>query len=303
MDIIKFYQDFNIPYKTEGHKHCREGWVQIECPFCTGNPGLHLGYKLQSNHFSCYRCGFHSVFQVVQTLTSLGVSETKNIIRQYQGTFAKKESLKIEIKKLDFKFPTNTTDLQEQHKRYLIKRKFDPDKLSQIWGLKGTGPISTLLHKDKQIDYSHRIIIPFHWNNKIVSFDARSISKNVEQRYQACPKEREIICHKDIVYGRPDLWTKTGICVEGPTDVWRFGTHAFATSGIKFTPKQIRVIYKAFDRIAVVFDGETTAQEQARTLIKSLRDLGKDAFLVDIEGDPGDMDQAEADYLVKQLIT
>ena len=58
MKLIQLYQDYNVPFQTEGHKHCRDGWVNTECPFCTGNPGLHLGATLDGKIFTCWRDGW-----------------------------------------------------------------------------------------------------------------------------------------------------------------------------------------------------------------------------------------------------
>jgi hypothetical protein len=51
MDIIGLYRDFGIEHRTEGHKHCRPGWVNTECPFCTGNAGLHLGWHIEEEYY------------------------------------------------------------------------------------------------------------------------------------------------------------------------------------------------------------------------------------------------------------
>jgi len=103
------------------------------------------------------------------------------------------------------------------------------------------------------------------------------------------------------LYGKQEYWTDTGICVEGPTDVWRFGFQAFATSGIKYTPAQVRVIAKTFKRIFVVYDDDPQAVIQAKKLVAELQFRGLKAIRVTIEGDPGSMKQDEADYFVKQL--
>ena len=118
----------------------------------------------------------------------------------------------------------------------------------------------------------------------------------------ACPGDRELIPHKNILYGKQEAWKETGICVEGPTDVWRFGINSFGTSGIKYTPKQVRVISSIFNRVAVCFDDDPQAIIQANKIVAELRFRGVDAFRVDIEGDPGSMKQEDADYLVKQLM-
>jgi len=43
MEIEKLYQDYGIKTESQGGKHSHEGWIQTECPWCTGNPGYHLG--------------------------------------------------------------------------------------------------------------------------------------------------------------------------------------------------------------------------------------------------------------------
>jgi DNA primase len=118
----------------------------------------------------------------------------------------------------------------------------------------------------------------------------------------ACPKERELIPHKEILYGRQDKWKDAGICVEGPTDVWRLGVNSFATSGIKYTQKQVREMAKVFKKIFVLFDDDSQAVVQANKLVAELKFRGVNTFRVDIEGDPGGMKQNDADYLIKQLM-
>jgi hypothetical protein len=80
------------------------------------------------------------------------------------------------------------------------------------------------------------------------------------------------------------------------------GTSSCAVSGIKYTPKQVRLLAKIFKRIAVMFDDDPQAKIQANKIVAELKFRGVDAFRVDVEGDPGGMKQSDADYLVKNLI-
>lgn len=305
MDIIQLYQDFGVFYMTEGHKHCREGWVNVECPFCSGNPGYHLSYNLDGNYYTCWRCGWKPIPKVIGKLLNVSEDEAKHITKQY-GYYISSTSKQPEVKirGKSHKLPSNTSALLPSHKRYLEGRNFDPDYLEKEWHLLSTGPISLL----DNLDYKHRILIPFIWNSQQVSFDSRDVTGKHMAKYMACPKDRELIPHKDILYGKQECWGETGICVEGPTDVWRLGVNAFATSGIKFTNRQIRIIAKTFKRVAVCFDGasptskELQAVEQAKILIEELKFRGVNAFEIKISGDPGSMKQSEANYLVKQLI-
>jgi len=298
MNIEQLYRDFNVPYATEGHRHCRPGWVQTPCPFCIGNPGMHLGYNTENERFVCWRCGGHWPEEAISRLLNIGKAEASKLLYQY-GTLARKApESKRKIRVKQFRLPDNITALQKNHKDYLIKRDFEPSKLEKDWHIEGTG-VSALLDK---INYKHRIIIPFFWGSKLVSFDSRDITGKAMNKYQACPAERELIEHKRILYGRQDKWTNVGICVEGPTDVWRIGVNSFATSGIKYTGAQLRVISKTFTRVPVLYDDDPQAIVQANKLVADLKFRGVDAFRVDIKGDPGAMSQEEADYLVKQLI-
>lgn len=302
MDIIQLYNDYSIITAPEGHKHCRPGWINTECPFCTGDPGYHLGYNLSGDYFFCWRCGGKPVIKTISVLLRLSFADTKDLIRQYGLTISHPTTDRsdVVIKVKGFQLPSDSGPLFANHIRYLQKRNFDPDHIIKTWGILGTGPLS----KIDKIDYKHRIIIPYYWDGQVVSFDSRSIvfEGSDQKRYKACPADRELLPHKSILYGRQEYWKDTGICVEGPTDAWRLGPFSFAVSGIAYTPDQVREIKKHFKRVAVTFDNEPKAKEQANKLIADLRFRRVDAFRIDIPNDPGSMDQSEADYLVKQII-
>ena len=167
----------------------------------------------------------------------------------------------------------------------------------------GTGPISYLkLNEDKSINFKHRLIIPINWGSKTVSFQSRDITNKSNLKYITCPKGIELMFHKNILYGNQSKWGEFGICVEGDTDVWRLGNLSFATFGIKYTFAQLRLIANTFKRVAVCFDPDPQAIEQAEKLVADLRFRGVDAFKVDLGCDPGDLPQNEADYLVKNIL-
>lgn len=301
MKIEELYKNFGIDYITEedSHKHARPNWVNCACPFCIGNPGYHLGWDLIQNKYFCWRCGGSNKFPdlVISKVLNISQYKAKELIQQYGGSAVAKKRKK-DLTKKEFQLPSLSKPLTVSHIKYLKGRGFDAEKLVKDWKILGTSQYSVI---DK-IDYSRRIVIPFYWDNEIVSFDTRDITNRHKYKYRACPKEREIIEHKAILYGRQEYWGTTGICVEGPTDVWRMGFHSFAVSGIEYKPKQIRQMANHFKRIAVVFDDDPQAVQQARKLVSDLKFRGVDAFRVDIEGDPGGMSQKEADYLVKQII-
>ncbi len=300
MNITQLYEDYNVPHATEGHKHCRPGWVNTACPFCTGNPGMHLGCSVEDSHFYCWRCGFHKNYTAISKLIGVTEYEAHKILRKYNiKVSVRKEEPKVKIRAKAHKFPSGVGVMRYNHRKYLEeKRGFDPDKLEREWNLFGTGPISLL----DGVDYKHRIVAPVYWNGEQVTFQARDITDRHKLKYMACPKDRELIHHKHIVYGRQEKWGDTGVCVEGVTDVWRLGARSFCTFGIEYTQMQLRLIATSFKRVAVMFDDETQAAQQANKLVGELQFRGVQAWRVDIEGDPGAMSQDDADYLIKQLL-
>lgn len=301
-DILQLYQDYSVDYKTEGHKHCRPGWVNTPCPFCISQPGhegYHLGATVDGSTFYCWRCGWHHPVKAVSALLRIRYDDAKKLMYQYLGMISRTASTAPKVRTKAHKHPTNTGPMQSQHKRYLEKRGFDPDFLEKEWGLLGTGPFSLL---DK-INYSYRILAPILWNGEEVTFQTRDITNKHPLRYLACPEDREIMKHKHILYGKQEKWTDTAICVEGITDVWRFGQQAICTFGIKFTNAQLRLIAGTFKRVAIVYDNEPQAIAQAKELEADLRFRGVDTVRETFENDPGSMKQDDADYIVKTLLT
>ena len=298
MNAEQLFRDYGIPYVTGGHKHTRDGWVNTVCPFCIGNDGYHLGHHPSSGKWACWRCGGKNEISVLITLLKVGAREARTIVGNYGGISTSVVPQKNIMKK-KFHLPPNSKEMLRAHREYLESREFDADKLDNEWGLLGTRMESTM----DRIDYSRRIIIPYTWDGKIVSFDARDITGKAQNKYMACSEAREAVGHKDILYGNQHRWGRTGIIVEGTTDVWRFGASSCATSGIKHKPSQVRCIAKHFDRVAVCYDPDPQARICADNLVAELLFRGKDAFRVDLPSDPADMPQKEADYLVKQLLS
>ncbi len=298
------YEDFGVQYQTEGHKHCRPGWVNTECPFCIGNPGLHLGFNLKNEFFVCWRCGWKPTTKAIAKLIHVTEGEAREIIKRYGGrsTLTKTQNAKIIMNKKGFRYPTNTTPLTALHKAYLRKRGFDPHKIEKIWGVLGTGPISQL----DNVDYKNRILIPIVWQGEVVSFQTRDITGKHPAKYMACPEDREKVKHKNILYGHPSVWEKEScICVEGVFDVWRLGRRAVATFGIKYTVPQINVLAKKFKKVAVMFDNESQAVKQAEKLVSELRFRGVNASCIYLETaggkDPGSLSENEARKITREL--
>jgi hypothetical protein len=298
MKILELYRDYNIPHQTSGHKHCRDGWVNTVCPFCTGNAGLHLGASLNGEVFTCWRCGWKPPDKAIAGLVGISKSKAQSVIKEYGGKSRAVENQVKQAPRLKaHKLPSDVGGMEVRHKKYLASRGFNPNKLERKWKLKATGPISRL----DGIDYSHRILAPIYWEGGRVSFQTRDITSMHDAKYMGCPEKRELTPHKDILYGKQSLWGERGICVEGITDVWRLGTSSFATFGIKYTQNQVRAMATNFKHVTILFDDDPQAVKQANKLQSALSIRGVQSKVEIISGDPGGLTSKQAKNLVQKI--
>lgn len=300
IDFKQFCEDYNVPYARSG-QHKRAGWINCACPFCTGHSGFHGGFNIAEGYYNCYRCGSHSLFKVIALLTKANYSVVKNIIKKYsQGSGEVIQRETRENIPSQITFPSDTQPLTQKAKKYLISRNFDPDKLSQIWGIQSTGHTGF---------YKHRILAPIHQKQKLVSYQCRDVTENHPQKYLACHQEEEIIQHQHCIYGLDQATQKGKTClvVEGITDVWRMGVGSVCTFGIGFTKQQAKLIALNFDTVFILFDSEIQAQEKAEELgfliasaFTNPVEIINLPFLIP-EIDPGDLPQDIADEIMKEI--
>ena len=298
MDLKSLFRDYNIQYSTEG-KNCKPGWINIRCPFCNDRSN-HLGGSLESGAFHCWRCGAHDTAKVLCKILNIDHKTALGVIHKYKGKRRKHDpvptsdqasGIATALRENKLVLPGDCSPgLEKGHISYLVNRNFEPFKLAMTWDLQSTGPLAYL----KEIDYRFRILIPIEWEGTMVSYQARDITGKAELRYLACPKDHEIIHHKDILYMHRDIGD-VAICVEGITDVWRLGKNAFATFGIEFTGKQVREIAKRFKKVYVLFDSGRTAQAQACKLVNELTFRGVEAEQILMVGDLNADDPADLD--------
>lgn len=295
-DAENFLVDHGIKYITEGTKHCQYGWIQMECPFCTGNPGYHLGYNLYKDYFNCWRCGFHSTIEVIHAFSLVGWDKAKEVRRQYSAHMSSRAHLlpeKSKEKAEKVLFPKGIGPVTQRHLDYLESRNFDPDRIVKEWGLLGTGPVGP---------YKHRLIAPIYYNKHLVSYQGRDYTGKSELKYKACPQDMEVIDHKNILYGLDKVRGKMCVLVEGITDAWRLGTGAVASFGIETKPTQIYLLAEKMRKVFVMFDDDPQAVKQAEGIAHNLAMCGVDTEICLIDGDPGGLEQDIADSYMSELL-
>lgn len=300
-DSKRFLNDYSIQYWTEG-KNCSPGRVQIKCCMCDDTSN-HLGLPLNGDTVpNCWRCGSHSIIKIIKNLLNVSWSEAKEISKEYSQNKSEKVINDKYSKKKRFNkendsvnLPKNSEEIKSIHKKYLIKRGFNPDTLEKLWKIKGTGNLG---------QYKYRIVIPIIVNGIAVSFQARDISGKAELRYKACKIEDEIIHHKFIAYGTDYIKNRKAIIVEGILDAWKLGPGAIATFGTGFKKEQILFISNLIDEAFILYDSEKEAQEKAEKLCFLLSDCGVKCEIITQNeyDDPGEMPVSEAESLRLQIL-
>lgn len=309
MNILKLYKDFHLDFRTEGHKHTRPGWVQVECPFCSGNPGYHLGYCIDPkssfyNRFVCWRCGGKKTLEAIPVLLKVDFDRAKEILRAYGGSIPSVQTKKDRPPrpKKRVGLPPNCLPITEVKGAiaYLKKRRFDPEEISNKWGVLATGPGSWVRTPERLINYSYRLVVPIHYHNRLVTYQCRDWTGKQEPKYLACPGELESVPHKDILYGL-DAAEGMNRCVlvEGVTDVWRLGPGAVACFGVKYRPPQVRELINRFKTVVLAFDPDPAGKLQARKIINELKQWKVQVIKAELPKgkDPADLNDQEVEVI------
>jgi len=314
MNFLRLAQDHNLDIANPGDRGYRQGWVNVPCPFCTGNPGYHLGYCADSRsqftgRFVCWRCGGKGELRAIESLLKISRREAINLLQAYGGSTYRPNTPKTPVSspvgKRNIKLPPNTRPLASVAGavKYCRKRGFDIEELETVWQVQATGPGSIIRVGDKPIDYSYRLIIPIYRDGVLVSYQGRDWTGRAgDKKYLACPKELESLHHKDTLYGI-DLCkdTVTGVLVEGVTDAWAVGPGAVACFGVKYREPQVRILAKRFREVTVLFDPDPAGKLQALKIINKLKERGVTVHRVRLPKgkDPADMNREELRRLLR----
>lgn len=280
--------ELGIPHLSEGHEHCRPGWIQLDCPFCSKDwKHWRLGYNLQWHYMSCWSCGKHSVASSLVEATGKSYGLVKELLERVDRVFSTDKP--VECGKL--RLPAGLGPLLPAHKRYLKERGFNPDHLEREWGLQGIGVAARL---------QWRVFIPIIHSGKTVSWTTRTIGTEGKRYINASPSE-ESMRAKDVLYGI-DKCHHAILVTEGCFDAMRIGPGAVATMGLSYTKSQLNTIAR-FPVRGIVFDNEEGAQERAKKLCQDLSLFPGTTTRVEIDSpDPGSASKKEVQLLRKAFL-
>lgn len=289
MNIIDLLNEFRIDHRTEGHEHCRSGWVQVDCPFCSPGSGrFRLGINITYMYANCWTCGARSLQAVLKSMLGAKWPDAKGLVQGLRPE--RREERPAHSGK--YTEPKGVTGLLTPHKVYLRRRGFDPTDLERLWHIRSIGIA---------VELSWRIFIPIIRHGQAVSWTTRTIGKGAHGKYISAKPEQETVPHKHVLYGED--YCRHGIVVcEGPIDVWAVGPGAVATFGIDNLSEQVERISRYPVR-AICYDNEKDAQRRAQELANRLSVLPGDTYNIVLDSkDPGEAQQKEIRRIRKEIL-
>lgn len=270
MNLQNLLEKSNIDVAPVGHHHAREGWIQFDCPHCgRGTHKFHMGYNLAGGYCNCWRCGPHSIVNVLVMILDVSVREAFKLVKELPKTDTRFRDLPKTGKYTE---PKGVKPMMRCHRDYLRSRGYNPEEIEKLWNVQGIGMAAKL---------GYRLFIPIKLNDIPISWTTRAITDRATLRYISAKPKEEYINHKSILYGE-DYARGAVIVFEGPFDVWRIGPGAVCTLGTSFTREQILRLSRYPVRY-VCFDSELAAQQRANKLCDLLSPFNGVTHLVELD--------------------
>jgi hypothetical protein len=298
IDFIHLLKDKDIPYKLEV-----ENWVNINCPFHeNGTRGYKGGINLIGGYYHCWTCNGTSIEKVFAELLQVSFYEAKKILEEYSTDTVIRSKLNKKVSKgKSIELPGNEIIKGSKAWGYLFSRNFVPEYLIKQYKIKDGGITGY---------WAFRILIPIFVNNKIVTYQGRSLysKKKCSEldilRYNTLNIQDSVMDAKHIFYGLDDCKNDWVVINEGPTDRWRLGpNNVLSTLGTSMSSQQINLLAKRYKKVIFLFDNEKMAQDRAKKYGEQLSALGVEVeiFNPEFEHDPGDYTKEEEKIVRQEL--
>jgi 5S rRNA maturation endonuclease (ribonuclease M5) len=297
MDLFEFLEDNDLEYWTDG-KNVSAGWVNIECIFCD-DMSNHLGIRLSDLRIHCWKCGGHTIVELIREITSCTWSEAKQIAQFLGAADADPPKIektassvlsKVSLPRESSKYPP------ELHTDYLRGRGFMPRKLIRKYKLQFCYTIGK---------YKFRIIIPIRMNRKLVGYTSRAIYDEMDPPYLHAKKKDCIIDPSRAIYNYDNLKQNSdAFLVEGPIDAWKLGDGAVSIFGVEHTEEQLLWLSrKKIRNLYVFFDSDAPGKRTAKKVGRIMAPVCKNVEILTLKkrNDPGELKPSEVES-IKNLL-
>jgi DNA primase len=263
-------------------KRTARGNQAYTCPFCHHHkPKLEVNFtenKEGNNPWACWACGkkgktIKSLFKQIQVNAS-HFQELGKLVKNVSNEDIIVSQPSLELPK-EFKTFINNNSFSSKHAlSYLKKRNITKqDILKYTIGYCDSG------------QYNNMIIIPSYDNNgKLNYFTARSFEKNPYTKYRNPETSRDIIPFELFIN-----WDLPIILCEGPFDAMAIKRNAIPLFGKNIQSNLMKkIVTSKVQKIYIALD--TDALKQALGFCEQLLDIGKEIYLVEMQGkDPSEM--------------
>jgi DNA primase len=264
-------------------KRTARGNQSYSCPFCHHHkPKLEVNFtenKEGINQWACWACGkkgktIRSLFKQVEVDSSYFHELSKLVKNVSRDDIGEVKHSILELPK-EFKTFLNNKDIIAKHALTYLKNRdiTKQDILKYNIGYCDSG------------QYAKMIVIPsYDANGKLNYFTARSFEKDPYTKYRNPETSRDIIPFELFIN-----WDLPIILCEGPFDAMAikrnavplFGKNIQSSLMKKLVESKVQKIYIALDNDAV---------KQALKFCEQLLDVGKEIYLVELQGkDPSEM--------------
>ena len=264
-------------------KRTARGNQAYTCPFCHHHkPKLEVNFTENSegiNQWACWSCSkkgksIKSLFKQVQVDASYFQELSKLVRNVSLNDIGEVKHAILELPK-EYKSFINNKDIIARHAfTYLKKRDITKqDILKYNIGYCNSG------------QYSKMIVIPsYDANGKLNYFTARSFEKDPYTKYRNPETSRDIIPFELFVN-----WDLPIILCEGPFDAMAIKRNAIPLFGKNIQPSLMKKLVESkVQKIYIALDND--AIKQALRFCEQLLDVGKEIYLVELQGkDPSEL--------------
>ena len=195
-DIERYLDSRNIEYQSEG-KNVKHGWIGTRCLWCD-DASNHLGINLESKSINCFRCPAKgTAIKLILRIDRCSLKTVLETVKKYTNirhyTREKRHDTEhLPQRKTSVALPEmSKKELYPVHRRYLEKRGFEPEFIFNKYNLHCNGPVGI---------YKLRLIIPFHYKNRLVTFTSRDVTGKSNLAYKHHPESDSILSTKETIY-------------------------------------------------------------------------------------------------------
>jgi len=265
--IITILDKYEIKYYLEG-KNVSNECIGITCPFCN-DKSVHGGIFKDNGQYTCWRCeARYSLYKLLKHLVDItyddyltDIYKIKQIHQQITSISNKKQE---KVEQSDIQLPLFFRYVKD--KCPMIVKQFFRERQISI-------KTCEKYHVGfcKYGEYAQRLIIPIYFENKLVGWQGRDVTRKSKVKYKTSKT-----AINNYLYNYDSPINNELILVEGMFDVWRLENNALCSFGTHLTTSQRRLIVnKRPKQLIFAWDGDAygKAKQQAKQLLPFINNI------------------------------